>query len=391
MNYYHITLLSLILFISSCANVEKLVDQGNYDAALDIATRKLAGKKNKKTIYVQAAEEAFAKVTNRDMRRIEQLRVRNGVQDWEKILGIANNIIHRQNKLQPLLPLLDKEGYHASFSFVKAEVIRNEAQSTLAQAYMQHGMDALLQGREHNKPAARKAYAYFNKVLKYRPNDTYANELKSESEDLGITHILVNVVNKTNQLFPQPLYEELRTFQNTGRQSKWNHFHTNIFDAPHVDFISKLIIKDIHVSPEQVHETIHHFYRQIDEVQYARDRKGRVLKDSLGNKIEILVPRDVHAKVFEINQTKEVIVNMTVEMFDHTGTQLIRRENMQAVSNFNNSACRIRGDRRAVDGKWLNLGEPLPFPSNESLILTAAEELKNRMTDYIINFQFERV
>ena len=63
--------------MSSCASIEKLVDQGNYDAAIELATRKLAGKKNKKTKHIRALEEAYAKVNARDLDRITHLQLKD--------------------------------------------------------------------------------------------------------------------------------------------------------------------------------------------------------------------------------------------------------------------------------------------------------------------------
>jgi hypothetical protein len=252
-------------------------------------------------------------------------------------------------------------------------------------------MEAIAIGRMNNKLAARDAYDYFSGVLKYRPDDRNAQSLRNEAEELGITHVLIKLENQSNQILPSRMQDELLAFQNTGRQSQWKKFYTNPQAVSNFDFISRVVVNHLQVSPEQVRETIHHFYREINETQYARDVNGRILRDSLGNKIEILVPREVRAEVFEISQNKEAIVEMTIEVLDHTGSNVLRRERMQAVGNFDNDACRIQGDRRAVEGRWLNLGEPLPFPSNESLILIAAEELKNQVTDYLVKYPFDRV
>ena len=178
-----INLLAILFIASACANVEKMVDSGNYDQALEVAVRKLAGKKQKKAKYVKAAEEAFAKVTKRDMNRINQLRTRNGVQDWEKIYSISNNMIRRQNNIQPLLPLLDKEGYHAGFTFVRAEVFREQARDVLSEAYYEMANEALLKGRNADKLAAREAFGLYNRVLDFKSNyqeaEHYATKLRN--------------------------------------------------------------------------------------------------------------------------------------------------------------------------------------------------------------------
>ena len=122
----------------------------------------------------------------------------------------------------------------------------------------------------------------------------------------------------------------------------------------------------------------------------ARDNNGQILRDTSGNKISIQVPKDIRAQVVEVAQSKEAVVGMVVEIFDAKENRLIRRERMEAIGAFQNDACRIQGDRRAVEGRWLELGEPVLFPSDEALILNAADELKQEVADYLNRYAFER-
>ena len=43
--------LSLSLSLFSCASVDKMVERGDYDGAIQVATKKLAGKKKKEDVY----------------------------------------------------------------------------------------------------------------------------------------------------------------------------------------------------------------------------------------------------------------------------------------------------------------------------------------------------
>ena len=82
----------MIAVLASCASTEKMLDQGNYDQLIDLAHRKLAGKKNKKEKYVRALETGFAKAVDRDMNRINALKSSDDPDDWEKILHLAERI-----------------------------------------------------------------------------------------------------------------------------------------------------------------------------------------------------------------------------------------------------------------------------------------------------------
>ena len=108
--------LLIISFVSiSCASVQKLVDQGNYDQAIVLATKRLAGKKNKKTKHIKALERAFAKVMENDLARVAQLRNQADAYSWIEAYHIYLNIERRQEAITPFLPLSSKDGYIAHF------------------------------------------------------------------------------------------------------------------------------------------------------------------------------------------------------------------------------------------------------------------------------------
>ena len=102
--------LTLLMLLGSCRSVEKLVDKGNYDEAIIVATKRLAGKKKKKTKHVKYLEEAFAKITERDMDMIHSLDAENNPYNWERVLAISQKMEKRQNRINAFLPLTSKDG-----------------------------------------------------------------------------------------------------------------------------------------------------------------------------------------------------------------------------------------------------------------------------------------
>jgi hypothetical protein len=51
-------LAALALVMNACTSTEKLIEKGDYDSLVFLATKKLSGKK-KKDVYVQALEKGF--------------------------------------------------------------------------------------------------------------------------------------------------------------------------------------------------------------------------------------------------------------------------------------------------------------------------------------------
>ena len=129
--------------MSSCASVEKLVDQGKYDDAIELAARKLAGKKNKKTKHVRALEEAYAKVHAQDIQRIAYLKLKDDADSWADVYYAYDKISKRQKRITPYLPLISKDGYHAYFEIVNVAEPMVYAAKTAAARYYEAGTELL--------------------------------------------------------------------------------------------------------------------------------------------------------------------------------------------------------------------------------------------------------
>jgi len=77
MRIFTLTIASVLLLFSSCKNIEKMVDKGDYDQAIRLAVDNLEGKKNKKTKYVKALEKAYRRVNEQDMAKIRSYELSN--------------------------------------------------------------------------------------------------------------------------------------------------------------------------------------------------------------------------------------------------------------------------------------------------------------------------
>ena len=127
-----ILLFSLLLLVSSCLSPAKLVDMGNYDQAIDVSVQRLTGKKKKKAKLVKSLEIAFEKATRQDMRMAESLEKEGRPENWERINDLHRQIGRRQSKIEPLLPLVDENGYKASFQFVRIDDLERKSRENAA-------------------------------------------------------------------------------------------------------------------------------------------------------------------------------------------------------------------------------------------------------------------
>ena len=154
-----IYILSVILLASSCKNIEKMVEQGKYDEAIEYAAKKLHGEKNKKTKYVEALEEAYHKVTDQDMEKVKFLAASGYANKYDRMYDIFLKIENRQSSITPFLPLISEDGYVAHFKFVRTHEKLSEMADLAAEAHYKSAVVALADyDKYEDKTMARDAY-----------------------------------------------------------------------------------------------------------------------------------------------------------------------------------------------------------------------------------------
>ena len=384
-----IFLLSALFVLQSCASAEKLVDHGRYDEAIALAQRRLSGKQRKNPKLVQAAEEAFRKVTARDMRRIDRLKMSNDDNRWGEINAITRRIRSRQEALQPLLPLTDKHGYTAQFRFVEVDGLEQESRDKAAAYHYAEAGRLLQRARSGDKPAARAAYRELEETQRYFRRYRNSVAMQQEAHQLGTTHIMVTVANNAPVVTPAQFDRYLTNINVADLNNFWQQYHLRDTRRGDYDYEIKVRITNIAVSPEVVREREYGDSRTIEDgFEYVLDERGNVTKDSLGN--DITVPREVtiEAWVIETLQQKEATVEGLVEVRNMTTNRVIRTAPLTASAFFENYASTFRGDKRALSQETRRRigNSPVPFPTNEGLILQAAEQLKPVLLDQILDY-----
>lgn len=371
--------LAIIFMVASCASPQKFIESGEYDRAVSYSVKKLRGKRNKKVKYVRGLEEAFAKATKRDMQKIKSLEAENTPQSWGRIVYICADIDARQRMVEPLLPLVDKEGIKANFSFVNVTPIRENAKNhAIAQLY-QKGQKLLKQAQESgDKITAREAYSTLAETKRYNNNYKDTRSLMAVAEELGITHVLFEVQNTSAVVLPKGVVHETSSNLND-LQGDWQQFHREMPQGIAPDYKVVLLFTNIDVGQERVLERQFEETKEVvDGWQYVLDENGNVAKDTLGN--DIKEDRWITARAFvtEVFQEKIANVSARLEIRDARNNRMVDSENMSATAVFENYASTYDGDKRALtkDTKIRLGNSPLPFPSNQTLIEQAARDIK---------------
>ncbi len=373
------TTLLFSIFLSSCVSTEKLVDQGDYDRAIQIALRKLAGKKNKKTEHVQALEEAFAKVTDSDLRKAARLKADGQPGNWGHIYDIYRNIRKRQERIEPLLPIIDKHGIKANFKFVNTLAFEKEAKQNAAEYHYSLGVEALRNARQGDRLAARDAFQQFQKIDKYYRDYKDKTHLMDEAAELGVAHILIRSDNQANVVMPAVFENALMDLGVNDLNGRWRVFHIQQHPGVNYHYEVNISLTNLEVSPSLIQEKLYQETREIEDgFDYVLDDNGNVMKDSLGNDIKVARKVIIAADVIETFQHKAARVDGYVEFFDAQTKALLDSKPFGGEAVFEHYAATFEGDRRALSDRSQRYCQqrPLPFPTEESLILEAAQQVK---------------
>lgn len=376
-----------MLIIQSCASPQKMLDQGNYDELIDLATRKLAGKKNKKIAYVMALEEAFARVTQEDMARADRLRNEGRPENWSRIYDIYLGIDRRQDQIRPFLPLADREGIKADFRFVRIDGLLAEAKEKAADHHYDQAQSFIRRAQEtDDQMAARQAYDELQRIERYYRTFREKDRLEALALELGRSHILITVENRAPAVLPRSLEEEIKRIGVQDLQSRWQVYYTDYRADVPFDYKVVLNLQAIDIGPSLVREREYEESKQIkDGFDYVLDEKGNVMKDTLGNDIKVDRYVQVHAWVLETHQQKAARIAGQLEFFDLRRNALLESRPLAAEAIFENYAATFRGDRRALSPETRGrIGNtPLPFPSDENMLYDAVTHLKPTMKQQI--------
>ena len=101
---------SWALLLAGCNSVKKnqrLLAQGNYEQAIELALKKLQKNTSskKKDGHITVLEKAFQKNVAKDTRRISFLEKQGNASGAKEIYYTYQNLSYIQDKIRPLLPI----------------------------------------------------------------------------------------------------------------------------------------------------------------------------------------------------------------------------------------------------------------------------------------------
>lgn len=383
----------LFLALSSCVGrkqIEKQLNTGNYDQAINNALKKLETNKNakRKQDYVLMLRDAYYKVVEDNHYRINQLKQDGNPEYYETIYNLYTRLDSRQNSIKSVLPLqINGKTIKFKFNNYTSDII--DYKSKVSDYKYSQARQLLSSSDKYN---AREAYGLLEDIEHINPNFKDVRSLMDQAHFKGTDFVIVSVINETNQIVPTRLEEELLDFDTYGLNDNfWTLYHANASAEINYDYAMQLQLKRINISPEHVYEK--EYVREseiVDGWEYVLDENGNVAKDSSGNDIKQDKIVRVLARLSEVQQVKSTQVIGQVVFTDLKQNQVLKSFPIDSEFIFENFYGRFRGDRRALsdDDKRLLGNRAVPFPTNEQMVYDTNEDLKQKLKSIIKQMTF---
>lgn len=366
-----VVLLLSFMFLISCASSEKYLQKGQYEKAIDKSVKKLRkDPSNDKELYV--LKEAYGKATSFDRDRVDFLEKEGREENSIEIYDLYVRLDRRQDKLKTL-----PSSVLRGFTLVDYDSKLIASKEQAAEASYSLGIDYLEKGGREN---ARRAYREFETVTSIYSNYKDVDAKLSQARYEGTNQVLFVIENNSESVLPVRFDEELRKIGLADLNDTWIQYSVYEDEDIDYDYLVVLNIRDIIVSPEQITKEKYTDTKEIqDGTKYVLDENGNVKKDSLGNDIREPNFVTIEAEITETRQYKEGRVGGIIEYVNIETDQLEKREDISVTAFFEHFSATFEGDRRALSSESTKRIEVnmLAFPNNESLLMDAAELLKD--------------
>jgi hypothetical protein len=372
------------IILSGCGSSKKQLQKGNYDAAIAKAVKQLRKDPND-VKQIEILERSYQVANDQDNERIRFLKMEGKPNNWDDIYLVYKSLNDRQSLVKSVTPL-NKNGKTIDFAYVDYIADMVAAKRKAADFYYAHGIELMKTGI---KESYRQAYNEFVRAKEYIGDYEGIDNKIEESKNLGMSRVFVSVVNNSMIKFPKEFEQDLLALDLPSLNSEWVQYYTqNLNEDTKYDFFVDVKIKNVAVSPDQTIQKDTVIKKDVEDgYTYVLDKKGNVMRDTLGNDIKVKKYKTLQCAVVESIQLKACRIDGDVEVIETNPDKVLKRDPIYAESNFKNISSRALGDIQALNADQLakTKTSPIPFPDDIQMVINCSEGLKMAIRGAIQN------
>jgi hypothetical protein len=301
----------LTLLLSGCGSSKKQLQKGNYDAAIDKAVKQLR-KDATDEKQIGILTQSYKIANDQDNERIRFLKMEGKPDSWDEIYLIYKAMNDRQSLVRTVTPLNDN-GRSVDFPYIDYMPEMIGAKRKAADFYYAHGNELMKVGI---KDSYRQAFNEFIRAKQYVGDYEGIDNKIQDSKSLGMSKVLVSIRNSSVLKFPPEFEQDLLALDLPRLNSDWVEYHTqNLNENNKYDYFVNVNVKIIAVSPDQTMQRDSVIKRDVEDgFTYVLDKKGNVMRDSLGNDIKQKKYKTLQCALVETLQSKACHIDGDVEV-----------------------------------------------------------------------------
>jgi hypothetical protein len=364
-----------IFILGGCGSSRKQLERGNYDAAIDKAVRQLR-KDPGDTKQISILERSYKIANEQDNERIRFLKLEGRPENWDEIYIVSKRLNDRQSLVRTVTPL-NMNGRSLDFPYVDYMPEMVAAKRKSADFYYAHGNELMKSGLKENY---RQAFNEFVRAKEYVGDYEGIDNKIQEAKYMGMSRVFISVQNSSMIKIPQEYEEDLLALDLPRLNSEWVEYHTQNLDPnTEFDYFINVNVRDIVVSPDQTMQRDTVVKREVEDgFVYQLDKRGNVMKDSLGNDIKMPKYKTLQCALIETVQSKACRIDGDIEVIQVNPDKMLKKDPLGAQSNFEYISARALGDTEALSASQLERtrSKAVPFPSDIEMVLRCSEALK---------------
>lgn len=374
----------MTIILSGCGSSKKQLEKGNYDAAIQKAVKQLR-KDPADVKQIDILSQSYKVANEQDAERVRFLKMEGKPNNWDEIYLVYRALNDRQSLVRTVTPL-NAKGRSVDFQYVDYMPEMVIAKRKAADFYYGHGNELMKSGI---KESYRQAFAEYLRAKEYVGDYNGIDNKIQESKLLGMSRVFVSIQNTSVLKFPKEFEEDLLQLDLPRLNSEWVEYHTqNLNDNTQYDYFVNVNVKNVAVSPDQSIQRDSVIKRDIEDgFSYVLDKKGNVMRDTLGNDIKQKKYKTVQCALVETIQTKACRIDGDVEVIQMNPNKILKKDPIGAQSNFENVSSRALGDIQALNARQLERTKIaiVPFPTDIEMIMRCSESLKMAINGAIQN------